>query len=138
MLNIIYLKIMIPSLIRILLLGALGYGLYTVVPVIAPVIQENLGSAEVSNLSVVKKSQEYLSKLSGGEVAGDSTSITDSGNEVIGDLIEKARESVAEKVQEDVDKAKEGVKDVANEQFCKTILKTLEEECGQYYCKEDL
>jgi hypothetical protein len=137
-LNIIYLKIMIPSLIRILLLGALGYGLYTVVPVIAPVIQENLGSAEVSNLSVVKKSQEYLSKLSGGEVAGDSTSITDSGNEVIGDLIEKARESVAEKVQEDVDKAKEGVKDVANEQFCKTILKTLEEECGQYYCKEDL
>ncbi len=129
---------MIPSLIRILLLGALGYGLYTVVPVIAPVIQENLGSAEVSNLSVVKKSQEYLSKLSGGEVAGDSTSITDSGNEVIGDLIEKARESVAEKVQEDVDKAKEGVKDVANEQFCKTILKTLEEECGQYYCKEDL
>ena len=60
---------MIPSLIRILLLGALGYGLYTVVPVIAPVIQENLGSAEVSNLSVVKKSQEYLSKLSGGEVA---------------------------------------------------------------------
>ena len=129
---------MIPSLIRILLLGALGYGLYTVVPVIAPVIQENLGSAEVSNLSVVKKSQEYLSKLSGGEVAGDSTSIIDSGNEVIGDLIEKARESVAEKVQEDVDKAKEGVKDVANEQFCKTILKTLEEECGQYYCKEDL
>ena len=129
---------MIPSLIRILLLGALGYGLYTVVPVIAPGIQENLGSAEVSNLSVVKKSQEYLSKLSGGEVAGDSTSITDSGNEVIGDLIEKARESVAEKVQEDVDKAKEGVKDVANEQFCKTILKTLEDECGKYYCKEDL
>lgn len=136
MINIIYLKVMIPSLIRILILGALGYGLYIVVPVMAPVVQESLESENISSLPVVKKSQEYLNKISGGRVAGDSISLSDESSEVIGDLIEKARESVAEKIQEDVDKAREGVKDVANEQFCRTVLKALEEECGEFYCSE--
>ena len=136
MLNIIYLKHMIQSLFRILILGALGYGVYRVAPVMAPAVRDTLGKSEISNLSVVKKSQDYLNKISGGKVAGDSTSVSDEENEIIGDLIEKTRESVTEKIQEDVEKAKEGVKDVANEQFCKTILKTLEEECGEFYCSE--
>jgi hypothetical protein len=135
-LNIIYLKDMIQSLVRILLLGVLGYGVYRVVPVMAPAVQEGLSKTEVSSLPIVKQGQNYFNKISGGEVAGDSTSVTNEENEVIGNLIEKARESVADKIEEDVSKAKEGVKDVANEQFCKTILKTLEEECGQFYCSE--
>lgn len=136
MINIIYLRVMMQSLIRILILGALGYGVYTVVPVIAPVVQESLESERISSLPVVKKSKDYLNKISGGEVAGDSISLSDESNEVISDLIEKARESVVERVQEDVDKAKEGVKEVANEQFCRTVLKALEEECGEFYCSE--
>jgi len=134
--NIIYLKLIMQTLIRILVLGALGYGVYRVAPVMAPAIQDTLGKPEISNLSVVKKSKDYMNKISGGKVAGDSTSVPDEDSDIIGDVIEKTRESVAEKVQEDVDKAKEGVKDVANEQFCKTILKTLEEECGKFYCSE--
>lgn len=127
---------MIQSLVRIFLLGVLGYGIYRVVPVMAPAVQNTLGKPEISNLSVVKKSKDYISKIYGGKVAGDSTSVPDEDSDIIGDVIEKTRETVADKVQEDVTKAKEGVKDVANEQFCKTILKTLEEECGEFYCSE--
>lgn len=127
---------MIQSLIRILILGVLGYGIYRAVPAVVPVVEEGLGRPEITNLSVIKKSQDYIKKISGGGDGDDVTSSTEDDNKIIDDLIEKAKESVAEKVQEDVDKAKEGVKDVANEQFCKTILKTLEEECGKYYCSE--
>lgn len=127
---------MIQSLVRILVLAALGYGVYRAVPAVAPVVQESLGKPEITNLSVIKKGQDYLNKISGGKVAGESISVPDNEDEIIGNLIEKAKESVSEKVQEDVDKAKESVKDVANEQFCKSILKTLEEECGKFYCSE--
>ncbi len=127
---------MLQSVVRILLLGVLGYGLYRMVPVVQPPLKEVWENSNVSGGAILGATTNYFNKISGNE----NTVINPDGGSVDGlvnDLIGKARESVVEKVQEDVDDVKEEVKDVANEQFCKTILKTLEKECGQFYCDKE-
>ncbi|MBU1071159.1 hypothetical protein KKG65_01970, partial [Patescibacteria group bacterium] len=75
----------------------------------------------VTQGDILGKATDYVNNLLGNEV-------DDSGDEetenIVDELITKTRETVTEKVQE-----------ATNEQFCKTILKTLEDECGKYYCE---
>jgi len=116
-------------MVRILLVIALGYGLFRVAPVVVAPVGEVIKNSGIGEGVVLGKATDYINNLLGNE--GD-----DEINNAVGDLVSKTKEVVSEKVQEETDKIKEGTKDVANEQFCKTVLKTLEEECGKFYCSE--
>ena len=136
---IIYLRGMLHPLFRILVLGALGYGVYRMVPVALPPVKEALENSGVTNGVILGETIDYVNKILGNDP--DETEDLEGGsseeiNKVVDELVSKTKDAVTEKVVEDVDKAKEGVNDMANEQFCKTILKTLEEDCGKFYCSE--
>lgn len=113
------------SMVRILLVTALGYGLFRAAPVVVAPVGEVIKNSSIGEGVVLGNGVE---KTNGEE--------DDEINSAVGNLVSKTKEVVSEKVQEETDKIKEGTKDVANEQFCKTVLKTLEEECGKFYCSE--
>jgi hypothetical protein len=126
------------SLVRVVLLIGVGYGVYMAVPAVEPLTSEMLDKIEAPEGTILGKTTDYVDKILGKDTSnpdGETTGEIGEGK-VIDNLIEEAKDSVTSKVQEDVNKVKEGVQEAANEQFCKTVLKTLEEECGGYYCSE--
>lgn len=120
------------SVVRILLMITLVYGLFRAAPLIVPSVGEVVKNSGVTQGAILGKATDYVNDLLGNEVDDPSDEETEN---IVDELITKTRETVTDKVQEEADKVKEGVKDATNEQFCKTILKTLKEECGKYYCE---
>ena len=118
------------STVRILLVLALGYGLFRAAPVVTPPVREIFDNSGINQGIILGKATDYVNNLLGNEVEDTKDEVGEEINNVVGDLVSKTKEVVGDKVQEDVDKVKESVKDTANEQFCKSVLKTLEEECG--------
>ncbi len=126
------------SVIRVLLMITLGYGLFRAVPAVTPVVKKAVDNSNFQSGSVLGETADYVNSLLGNDTGNDEES-NDIGGDlgtVVDELVTKTKDTVSEKVQEDVDKVKEGVKEAANEQFCKSVLKTLEEECGKFYCSE--
>jgi hypothetical protein len=124
-----------------MVLGALGYGLFRAVPIVSPTVREVVDNSEFVQGSILGETTDYVNDLLGNDTGNEdgSENEDEDGNnlgDVVDELASKTKDVISDKVQEDVDKIKEGAKDVANEQFCVSVLKTLEEECGKFYCSE--
>lgn len=124
------------SVVRLIILVAMGYGVFRAVPLVTPPIREVVDNSEIPEGAVLGKATNFVNNLLGNKPNEEKMDNDEMGN-VVDDLVSKTTDVVSEKVQEDVKKIREGVKETANEQFCRTVLKTLQEECGKYYCSEE-